>query len=176
MPTGGIRQTLNNYSSFIYLSHSLSLSVLSLPSFSILIFLLTWHCWAIYCVPQSTFSSVENMNCLDLQLLIFCKPRYIGLKPYICHQVKSLSRVWFCDPMDCSPPGYSVHGIFQAGTLEWDAISFLFNIRVCSKFSTICQSLSCNISSSTFLQIQDVAKPFPTMENGDFHEHFNVLT
>ena len=41
VPTGGIRQTLNNYSSFIYLSHSLSLSVLSLPSFSILIFLLT---------------------------------------------------------------------------------------------------------------------------------------
>ena len=24
------------------------------------------------------------------------------------------------DPMDCSPPGSSVHGIFQAGVLEWD--------------------------------------------------------
>ena len=29
-----------------------------------------------------------------------------------------------CNPMDCSPPGYSVHGIFQAGMLEWVAISF----------------------------------------------------
>ena len=29
-----------------------------------------------------------------------------------------------CDPMDCSPPGSSVHGIFQAGILEWVAISF----------------------------------------------------
>ena len=29
-----------------------------------------------------------------------------------------------CDPMDCSPPGSSVHGISQAGTLEWVAISF----------------------------------------------------
>ena len=29
-----------------------------------------------------------------------------------------------CDPMDCSPPGSSVHGIFQARTLEWVAISF----------------------------------------------------
>ena len=29
-----------------------------------------------------------------------------------------------CDPMDCSPPGFSVHGILQARTLEWDAISF----------------------------------------------------
>ena len=28
------------------------------------------------------------------------------------------------DPMDCSLPGSSVHGIFQAGVLEWDAIVF----------------------------------------------------
>ena len=28
------------------------------------------------------------------------------------------------DPMDCSPPGPSVHGILQARTLEWVAISF----------------------------------------------------
>ena len=29
-----------------------------------------------------------------------------------------------CDPMDCSLPGSSVHGIFQAIVLEWIAISF----------------------------------------------------
>ena len=29
-----------------------------------------------------------------------------------------------CDPMDCSPPGSSVLGIFQARILEWVAISF----------------------------------------------------
>ena len=28
------------------------------------------------------------------------------------------------DPMDCSPPGSSVHGIFQARVLEWGAIAF----------------------------------------------------
>ena len=28
-----------------------------------------------------------------------------------------------CDPMDCSPPGSSVHGILQARILEWVAIS-----------------------------------------------------
>ena len=28
------------------------------------------------------------------------------------------------DPMDCSPPGSSIHGIFQAGVLEWGAIAF----------------------------------------------------
>ena len=29
-----------------------------------------------------------------------------------------------CDPVDCSPPGSFVHGILQAGILEWVAISF----------------------------------------------------
>ena len=29
-----------------------------------------------------------------------------------------------CDPVDCSPPGSSVHGIIQARILEWVAISF----------------------------------------------------
>ena len=28
------------------------------------------------------------------------------------------------DPMDCSLPGYSTHGIFQARVLEWGAIAF----------------------------------------------------
>ena len=28
------------------------------------------------------------------------------------------------DPVDCSPPGSSVHGIFQARVLEWGAIAF----------------------------------------------------
>ena len=29
-----------------------------------------------------------------------------------------------CNPMDCSPPDSSVHGIFQARVLEWGAIAF----------------------------------------------------
>ena len=33
------------------------------------------------------------------------------------------SSVWLCDSLDCSPPGSSVHGIFQARILEWVAIS-----------------------------------------------------
>ena len=35
---------------------------------------------------------------------------------------QSCPTLW--DPMDCSPPGFSVHGIFQARVLEWVAISF----------------------------------------------------
>ena len=49
------------------------------------------------------------------------------LSRYNLHSVigyRLLSCVWlFCDPMNCSPPGSSVHRIFQARTLEWVAIS-----------------------------------------------------
>ena len=35
------------------------------------------------------------------------------------------SRLTLRDPIvDCSPPGSSVHGIFQASVLEWGAIAF----------------------------------------------------
>ena len=30
------------------------------------------------------------------------------------------------DPMDCGPPGFSIHGIFQAGVLEWGAVAFSY--------------------------------------------------
>ena len=36
-----------------------------------------------------------------------------------------MSRVWlFCDPMNCSLPSSSIHGVFQARILEWVASSF----------------------------------------------------
>ena len=35
-----------------------------------------------------------------------------------------LSRVTLCNPMDCSLPDSSVHGILQARILEWVAISY----------------------------------------------------
>ena len=46
-----------------------------------------------------------------------------------CIKVKSESEdtqscLTLCNPMDCSPPGSSVHGIFQARVLEWAAIAF----------------------------------------------------
>ena len=35
----------------------------------------------------------------------------------------------FCDPVDCNPPGSSVHGILQARILEWVAISFSVGVQ-----------------------------------------------
>ena len=37
------------------------------------------------------------------------------------------------DPMDCSLPGSSTHGIFQAGVLEWVAIVFSAKKAECQR-------------------------------------------
>ena len=51
-----------------------------------------------------------------------------------CMKVKSESEVaqscpTLPDPMNCSLPGSSIHGIFQAGVLEWVAIAFSENTQ-----------------------------------------------
>ena len=50
-------------------------------------------------------------------------------------KVKSISRVQLSDLMDCSLPGSSIRGIFQARTLEWVAISFSSAWKVKWKWS-----------------------------------------
>ena len=49
-----------------------------------------------------------------------------------CMEVKSESEVaqscpTLRDPMDCSPPGSAIHGIFQARVLEWGALAAVIN-------------------------------------------------
>ena len=58
-----------------------------------------------------------------------------------CIKVKSESKVaqlcpTLSDPMDCSPPGSSVHGIFQARILEWGAIAFSILLNRGSQMAT----------------------------------------
>ena len=43
---------------------------------------------------------------------------YLKMYEHVCSVASD------CDPMDCNPPGSSVHGIFQARIQEWVAISF----------------------------------------------------
>ena len=50
-------------------------------------------------------------------MLIQCHERRKGKSP-------SQSCLTLCDPKDCSLPGSSIHGVFQARVLEWVAISF----------------------------------------------------
>ena len=66
----------------------------------------------------------------------------ISLKPCLWHaaalketeMLGTQSRPTLCDPVDCSSPGSSVHGIFQARVLEWVAIAFSnnwYSVNVC---------------------------------------------
>ena len=57
-----------------------------------------------------------------------------------CIKVKSESEIaqsclTLCDPMDCSLPGSSIHGIFQARVLEWGAIAFTGTLNLISTIS-----------------------------------------
>ena len=45
------------------------------------------------------------------------------------------------DPMDCSPPGSSIHGVFQARVLKWGAIAFSDRITKPYQFTLIMNNL-----------------------------------
>ena len=71
----------------------------------------------------------------DLAILVG-ESLFSGFRPPFCFvRMGSSNAVWeervcpqscptLCDPMDCSPPGSSVHGISLARILEWVAISY----------------------------------------------------
>ena len=64
-----------------------------------------------------------------------------------CMKVKSQSEVaqscpTLSDPMDCSLPGSSVHGIFQARVLEWVPLPSPIYVYNMKKMCTYAQSLS----------------------------------
>ena len=42
----------------------------------------------------------------------------------VCAPGRFRLRLTLCNPMDCSPPGSSVHGILQARILEWGAMPY----------------------------------------------------
>ena len=57
-----------------------------------------------------------------------------------CMKVKRESEVaqscpTLCDPMDCSLPGFSVHGILQERVLEWGAVAFSKGIGYSLQYS-----------------------------------------
>ena len=72
-----------------------------------------------------------------------------------CVKVKSEREVaqlcpTLSDPMDCSPPGSSIHGVFQARALEWGATAFSSDsITVCCYY-TITLYYSITIESAPF--------------------------
>ena len=112
--------------------------------------------WLIYSIAAAAAAAKSLQSCLTLrphrqQPTRFCCPwdspgKNTGVACHFllqCRKVKSESEVTqvfylkviqSCptpsDPMDCSLPGSSVHGIFQARVLEWGAIAFS-NLQHC---------------------------------------------
>ena len=76
---------------------------------------------------------IPPRTCSLLTCLMICFSRsVVHPSPYTYTSVKSAAAAakslqscpTLCNPIDGSPPGSSVHGILQARTLEWVAISF----------------------------------------------------
>ena len=88
-------------------------------------------------VREATVHGVaKSQTCLSdfhFEFPVYCGILFLFLRQYFflfyildflqfCSVTQSYPTV--CDPMDCSPPGSSVHGILQARVLEWVAIPF----------------------------------------------------
>ena len=56
-------------------------------------------------------------------------PNHNEMSPHTCKNTAATSKslqlcLTLCDPIDGSPPGFTIPGILQARTLEWVAIAF----------------------------------------------------
>ena len=75
-------------------------------------------------IPLCFFSPLQNFHS-DKDLPLSSLPRVLEGKVFpLWTSEVAQSCPTFCDPMNCSLPGSSIHGIFQARILEWVTISF----------------------------------------------------
>ena len=71
---------------------------------------------------EALFKRFVTQSCYELIHLFLWKLVWYKQQTLLLLSWLSPSR---CNPMDCHPPGSSVHGISQTRILEWVAISFL---------------------------------------------------
>ena len=72
--------------------------------------------------PSGAFKGIIQFPELFQLLDTNCVPSFMDTSLYLKQEVCVLSHfshVRLCNPVDCSPPGSSVHGILQARILEW---------------------------------------------------------
>ena len=63
------------------------------------------------------------MNCFKVRFNRICQTKICKIcKVYVCAQML-IHVLLFCNPMDCSPAGFSVHDILPARIWEWVAVS-----------------------------------------------------
>ena len=97
--------------------------------FTAILPILTWLCWYRFDVfPKGVVSS--NFTPCTLLLYVYTHTHthtHTYVYTHISGKVKlkvTQSRLTLCNPMDCSLPGSSVHGIFQTRILEWVTVPF----------------------------------------------------
>ena len=90
----------------------------------------TWYTIINCCICSLEYRHIKflNFNLISFFLIPVSQPGY-SVFSYVSLESESESEVaqsypTLCDPVDCSPPGSSIHGILQARILEWVAISF----------------------------------------------------
>ena len=84
-------------------------------SYDVFSYLLLLHMLNIHAKMQNTYHTLYI--CLWLHDVCICV--YVYICVCVCAQLSPT----LCDPMDCSPPGSSVHGVFPARILVWVFIS-----------------------------------------------------
>ena len=85
------------------------------------------HGWLWLTATRHLQPSVEERNTKrgSVRSWIMSSPKISCRRPNSCWLSSvAQSCPTLCEPMDCSPPGSSIHGIFQARVLEWGAITF----------------------------------------------------
>ena len=102
---------------------------------------------------SSFFSFFEAKDC---NLIIFTSQCLVQGFFHSASAKSIQSRPTLCDPMDCSLPGSSVHGILQARILEWVAMPFsrVFHsrcsINVCQKRTDELAGFACSTPKFTY--------------------------
>ena len=119
-PTQGLNPCLPHCRQILYqLSHKGSPRILECVAFSFSSGFSQPMNWTrVSCIAGRFFTNLSIREAFNLEQVLnhlgLSRPWYF-LRACVC--AKSLQFVPLCDPMDCSPPGYSVHGILQARIL-----------------------------------------------------------
>ena len=112
------------FSPFIFHKHIVKIVSMSFPLID----------FTVECTWNSLPPPITFTNNLSFQLI----GRHSIFYPiFVC--TCALSRVWLCNPMNCSPTGSSVHQIFRASRQEWGASSYsvIYIFKFVKVFHTI---------------------------------------
>ena len=99
----------------------------------------SFHYWPTLLSKQFVFPNFKQVAFLGLPFTTFTDVLWKKSESEV-----SQSCLTLCDPMDCSLPGYSVCGIFQARLLESEG-----EREVAQSCPTLCHPLDCSLSGSS---------------------------